>query len=101
MSDRDDRMNIDDTVGNEPSSLAKQLSREDVRNLVYEIAEDYLEAFKPPFSTLQDLNGTQRQELFDVVSHRLGRPMNREAWRVLEDRPNITVDDIVDAYFTE
>lgn len=79
----------------------EHLSRDELRSLVQQITEDYLEAFKPPFSTLHDLNGTQRQELFDLVSYRLGRPMNREAWLALEDRPDITVDDIVDAYFLE
>jgi len=78
-----------------------QLSREEARELIQEVAEDYIEAFKPPYSTLHDLNGTQRQELLDVVSHQLGRPLNQEAWLALEDRPDITVDDIVDAYFVE
>lgn len=73
-------------------------TRSEAIRLVQQAAEDYLEAFKPPFSTLHDLNGTQRQELFGVIMDQMGAVMEPEAWAVLEDKPDITVEDIVDAF---
>ncbi len=74
-----------------------QAPRSDVHRIVEQAAEDYLEAFKPPYSTLHDLNGTQRQELFGVIMSETGSVMDYDAWAVLEDKPDISVDDIVGA----
>ena len=71
--------------------------RKELYAIVEQAAEDYLEAFKPPYSTLHDLNGTQRAELLALIRKQTGADIDQEQWSYLEDRPDLEVEDIVNA----
>lgn len=70
---------------------------EKYREEVNQIIEDYLETWKAPYSTLEELNGMEREELLGVIQDELGIIIRKADFDELVDEDTLTVDDILGA----
>lgn len=64
---------------------------------VRRIVNAYLEAWKVPYSELEDLDSLEREELLSVIQDELGVGLEPEEVEALTMKSGLTVDDIVEA----
>jgi acyl carrier protein len=64
---------------------------------VRRIVNGYLEAWKVPYSDLNDLDSLEREELLGVIQDELGIGLEPDDIVVLTTKSGLTVDDIVEA----
>lgn len=65
-------------------------------NKVRRIINAYLEAWKVPYSELEDLDSLEREELLSVIQDELGVGLEPEEVDALAGKSGLTVDDIVE-----
>lgn len=73
------------------------MEHRDLERQVREVIREYMEAWKAPFSDLNDLDSLEREELFNVIQDELGMAMDQEEFDELMMRGNLHIEDIVDA----
>lgn len=69
----------------------------DLGKKVRRIVSAYLEAWKVPYSELDDLDSLEREELLSVIQDELGVGLEAEEIDALTMKSGLTVDDIVEA----
>lgn len=69
----------------------------DLGKKVRRIVSAYLEAWKSPYSEIEDLDSLEREELLGVISDELGIGLERDVVEELLTKRGLTVDDIVES----
>ncbi|MGE5508097.1 MAG: hypothetical protein ACM3RP_06420 [Chitinophagales bacterium] len=69
----------------------------DLERKVRRIVEGYLEAWKAPFSDLDDLDSLEREELLGVVQDELGIGLEHDVVDALTTKSGLKLDDILAA----
>lgn len=69
----------------------------DLERKVRRIVEGYLEAWKAPYSDLDDLDSLEREELLGVVQDELGIGLEHDVVDALTTKSGLKLDDILAA----